>query len=376
MFGGTLNGQRVLVTGLGGAKGTWLGWYLLEAGVERVIGVDRTFGTPGGCFYASGLGAQERVCLCEMDIRDLDGLRATLERERVSCLVHLAAMAIVGECRERPLDTYAINVLGTATVLEAARLSPTVERIVVVTTDKVYRDKGGEPWREDDPLVASGPYAVSKACAEFLTRDYFVGYLQPGGKHLGVARAGNVLAPGDHHRGRIFVDVVLALAAGQAPVIQNPAFTRPYTYVGDTVSGYLSLLAQCDRPEVDGEAFNFGPQEAQGVPNGELATRICELWGSGIQWVRGEGRTEPFVHQSLDCTKADRILQWRPAYRLDQALQALVEWHKAHAQHPQEGALQELTVEHVRRHVAAARAAGIAWAQEAPGRRTGAHPAG
>lgn len=367
MFGGSLTGQRVLVTGLGGAKGTWLGWYLLEAGVERLIGVDRTFSTPGGCFSASGLGAQERVSLREADIRDLDALRGILAREGVHAIIHLAAMAIVGECRERPLDTYTINVLGTATVLEAARLSESVERVVVVTTDKVYRDKGGEPWREDDPLVATGPYAVSKACAEFVTRDYFSGYLQPLGKHLGVARAGNVLAPGDHHPGRIFVDIVRALAAGEAPVIQNPAFTRPYTYVGDTVSGYLSLLAQCDRSEVDGEAFNFGPQESQGVPNGDLATRICELWGTGIQWRRGEGRAEPFVHQSLDCTKADRVLGWRPAYRLDQGLQALVEWHQAQAEQPQPGALQALTVEHVRRHISAARAAGIAWAQGTAG---------
>jgi CDP-glucose 4,6-dehydratase len=363
MFGGSLSGQRVLVTGLAGAKGTWLGWYLLEAGVERLIGADRQFGAPGGCFAASGLGVQDRVSLCEVDIRDLEAMRAVLARERVTAIVHLAAMALVGECRERPLDTYAINVLGAATVLEAARLTQTVERLIVITTDKVYRDKNGEPWCEDDALVATGPYAVSKACAEFMARDYFLSYLQPAGRHLGIARAGNVLAPGDHHPGRIFVDAVLALAAGQPPIIQNPAFTRPYTYVGDTVSGYLSLLAQCGRGDVDGEAFNFGPQEALGVPNGDLATRICELWGSGIQWERGQGRAEPFVHQSLDCTKANRVLNWRPAYQLDQGLQALVEWHQAHAKHPEDGALQSLTVEHIRRHTAAARAAGIGWAQ-------------
>ena len=361
MYDSFFEGKTVLVTGLGGAKGAWLGWYLLEAGAARIIGIDNAQTLSGTCFEASGLGDDERVCLLRQDVRDLEGLRSVVREHQVTAAVHLGAMAIVGECKEQPLESYSTNVLGTATFLEAVRTTD-LERAVVVTTDKVYRDKGGEPWVEDDPLVATGPYAVSKACADFIAQDYFGAYLRDAGKHLAIGRAGNVLVPGDHHDGRIFVDVAHALAKDEPPIIMNPAFTRPYTFVGDTVSGYLSLLAQCERPQVDGEAFNFGPREVMGVPNGDLATRMCELWGSDIAWERGRERDEPFEYQSLDWSKAERVLGWRPAYELDESLASVVEWYKAQAEHPGEGELRGLTLEIVRRHIASARQEDIAWA--------------
>jgi len=362
MFDAFYTGKRILVSGLAGAKGAWLGWYLVEAGCERVIGVDNAASLAGTCFEASGLGSEQRVSLHPTDVRDTEGLLRVIEAERPDALVHLAAMAIVGECKDRPLDAYSANVLGTASVLEAVRRSD-VRRVLIVTTDKVYRDKDGAAWTEEDPLFATGPYAVSKACADVLARDYFASYLQPEGKHLCVGRAGNVLAPGDHHDGRIFVDVARALGRGEPPVILNPLFSRPYTFVGDVVSGYLCALAACDRPGVDGETFNFGPPEASGTPNGELATMMCELWGTDITWRAGTARHEPFTHQSLDCTKARERLDWRPVYGLRAGLAATVAWYKAQLCHPGPGEMRGETLRIVGEHAEAARAAGVPWAQ-------------
>lgn len=361
MYEGFYRDKVVLVTGIAGVTGTWLGWHLLEAGVVRVVGVDSASGPPESCFQASGLGLDERVSLHAQDVRDLEGLRDLMCRERVEVAAHLAAMAIVGECADSPLACYSANTLGTATFLEAVR-SAEVARALVVTTDKVYRNKGGEPWVEDDPLGATGPYAVSKACADLIAQDYLRSYLPAAGTHGAIARSGNVVAPGDHHPDRIVPSIVQALARGEAPVIFNPAFTRPYTFVGDTVSGYLTLLARCHRPEVDGQAFNFGAPEGRGVPNSQLASMVCDQWGSGIAWQRGSPRDEPFEHQSLDWSKAERLLGWRPAYSLEHSIAEVVAWEKARLAHPQAGALRELALEIVRRHRCAAREQGISWA--------------
>ncbi len=363
MFGGFFEGKSVLVTGLSGAKGTWLGWYLLEAGAAKVVGVDTAADLESTCFAQCGLMDEERVTLHRQDVRIPDALVEVVQAENIDVGLHLAAMAIVGECKESPLQTYSVNALGTAAFLETVWRSD-IERAVVVTTDKVYRDKGGEPWSEDDCLVAIGPYAVSKACADIIAQDYYRMYLRTAGKHFAIARAGNVLVPGDHHEGRIFVDVAHALAKGEPPIILNPAFTRPYTFVGDTVSGYLHLLSQSDQSGVDGEAFNFGPVETRGIPNGELATQMCDLWGSGVMWDRGRARDEPFQHQSLDCSKAKRLLEWEAAFRIDQSLDALVQWYKAQAEGADKMTLRELTLEIIRRHTATAREQGIRWATE------------
>jgi CDP-glucose 4,6-dehydratase len=335
----------------------------LEAGVERLIGVDRAPGQPGSCWDATRMGDDPRVSLATMDIRDHDALRWLMADEKVDIAIHLAAMAIVGECNLKPWDTYSINVMGTVAFLEAVRLTD-VDRCLVITTDKVYRDKDGLPWTEDDDLVATGPYAVSKACADQITRDYWHGYLKPAERRCVVGRAGNVLAPGDTHRGRIFVDVVMALAENQPPLILNPAFTRPYTFVGDTISGYLSALAQAHRPEVNGEPFNFGPREATGVPNGELAQMMCDLWGSGVAWQSGNARPEPFRDQSLDCAKADRILGWRPTYTLRDGLTDLVSWSQALIAGADAEPMRAQTADIIRRHASSAGSQGIWWAQD------------
>ncbi|MFQ6132363.1 MAG: NAD-dependent epimerase/dehydratase family protein [Armatimonadota bacterium] len=355
MFNDFYVDRKVLVTGAAGVKGSWLCWYLLEAGAE-VVGVD-CCAQPHGVFEATGL--DERIQRHVLDVRDATALRELMAGEHIEAGVHLAAVAIVAEAHARPLRAYSVNVAGTAGFLEAFRQSA-AERAVVITTDKVYAPKGGRPWVEDDPLFASGPYAVSKACADAIARDYAASYLAPAGKSLAVARAGNVLAGGDFHEGRIFVDIAQALGRGEEPVILNPAFTRPYTWVGDVVAGYLWLLAKADADGIRGQALNFGPLEPEGIPNGDLATKMCELWGGAKSWRRGRPRDEPFELQSLDCGRALDRLGWQAAYTLDDALRELVAWYKAYfaGQH-----MRDLTLDMVRRHVLAARDRGLAWAE-------------
>jgi len=360
-------GQRVLVTGIAGVKGPWLALMLLRAGA-RVVGIDRRQPDPDSNFLASDLDAR-----CEFvhgDVNDLPLLRRTMEG--VDTVFHLAAVSLVGEARRDPLGTYRDNTLGTASVLEAFRLSDTVRSAVVVTTDKVYREKGDGLWVEDDPLFASEPYPVSKACAEHIAADYHRGYLRPEGKRLGVARGGNVLLGGDLQStsrrpgaGHLHVDCFEALAEGRPPRIFTPGFTRPYGYGLDILAGYLCLGARLERADVDGQAFNFGPREMSGTANGVLADLICEGWGGGIRWETGPPRDEPFTRQALDWSRARARLAWEPAYDLREAVADLVRWYRAWAEagrRLQRGSLRALNDALVDAHREAARKRGLWWA--------------
>jgi CDP-glucose 4,6-dehydratase len=361
MFGSTFIDQTVLVTGLAGAKGTWIGWYLLQAGVEKIVGIDLASNLQPTAFVRSGLADHEKVHLHDVDVRNTDDIVRIIEEHEPFGAIHLAGMAIVGECRKDPLRAYSVNTLGTASFVESVRRTG-LSRTVIITTDKVYRDTGGRAWRETDPLVQTGPYAVSKACADFIARDYYSQYLHAQDQSLAVARAGNVLAPGDHHQGRIYVDVAYALADERPPVILNPLYTRPYAFVGDTAAGYLSLLALCDKPDVAGEAFNFGPSDQKGTPNGELATKMCEMWGTDIVWTQGDQRPEPFEHQSLDSTRAAERLGWRTAWTLDDAVRALVTWYRAERAGASTDTLRSITLDIIDEHTSAARDQDVWWA--------------
>ena len=365
MFGGFFAGKRILVTGAAGVKGTWLALALLDAGAE-VVGIDSAIPAPDSNFAASGLAG--RIAFLRRDVNDLTFLRDAMAG--VDGVFHLAAVAIVTEASRAPYETYVSNTMGVASVLEALRTSDRARYAVMVTTDKVYRSKAGEPWVEEDPLGATGPYAVSKACAEYVIADYQNTYFSVGGKRVGVGRAGNVLVGGDLYSssripggGRIFVDCFEALSQGKPPEIFNPAFTRPYIYGLDVIAGYMSLMAHLDSDDVAGQAFNFGPWEQVGVPNGLLATKACELWGKDIFWHSGARRAEPFEKQSLRWDKGRRLLGWQPAFTFHEALSATARWYWEYYRRRDAGTVDMadfngmLLAEHRR----AARNMGIAW---------------
>lgn len=320
----------MLITGVAGVKGTWLALELLAMGC-KVVGLDNQWPASDANFRSSQLA--DRIAFTHGDINDLSLVRELMAG--VDGVFHLAAVSLVGEARRNPLETYRSNTLGTATVLEAMRLTPHVRYGLFVTTDKVYTPKGGEVWHETDALFASEPYPISKACAEHIIADYYTQYLRNAGQRIGIARAGNVLLGGDLYSsrrmqgaGHLHVDCFEALADGREPEIFTPAFTRPYTYGLDILCGYMSLMSRLDEIGVDGEAFNFGPHERYGVENGLLATKICELWGGDITWRTSKPRSEPFAKQSLSWDKAHQRLGWQPVFTLHETLQQLTNWYR------------------------------------------------
>ncbi len=367
MFDNFFIGKKVLVTGVAGVKGSWLALELLEAGSD-VVGLDTSSLKSDSNFVASGL--RKRIRFVAGDVTNFT-LMCDLVGS-VDCVFHLAAKALVGEAARNPLQAYRTNTLGTATVLEAIRVSDPVKYSVFVTTDKVYKSKEGQPWVEKDPLVARGAYQVSKACAEHIISDYYLTYLRQAGKRIAVGRAGNVVIGGDFNSsrrtqgaGRIFVDCYEALADNRAPEIFTPQFTRPYIYGLDVIAGYMALMSYLDCNEVDGEAFNFGPHEQFGVQNSLIATEICRLWGGEFAWSSGRPREEPFQKQSLSWEKAKQHLGWQPAYRIYEALHDTTSWYKewaARGKKLEEGAMYEFNIALIRAHQQAARSLRINWA--------------
>ncbi len=370
LFGGFFENKIVLVTGIAGVKGTWLGLELLRAGAE-VWGIDIQDPSGAEHFLSSGLVSATRFV--QGDVTDI----ALVQRlvDDVDAVFHLAAVSLVGQALRDPLEAYRTNLMGTVTLLEAFRRSRRARYAVIVTTDKVYRPGGRRPWVETDPLFAPGPYPVSKACAEHVVSDYHHTYLEPLGKRLGVGRAGNVIAGGDFHSsratgggGRLFVDCFEALMEGRSPLVFNPGGRRAYLHGLDVVTGYMMLMSRLDLPGVQGEAFNFGPVEVDGTANGDLASRICALWGDGLGWEQGEGREEPFSSQALCWEKARKRLGWHPVYSVGDALAETAAWYRtwqALRRSSSPGFMRDFDLEQVRRHRERAALAGASWAVDA-----------
>jgi CDP-glucose 4,6-dehydratase len=325
------HGRRVLLTGLTGFKGGWLALWLRQLGAE-VVGYALPPPTTPSLFELARV--REAARWIPGDVGDLGHLRQAISEAHAEVVFHLAAQPLVRASYESPVETFAVNVMGTVNVLEALRHDDAVRSIVIVTSDKCYENVDrGAPFREDAPLGGHDPYSGSKACAEIAARSYYRSFFAPRGVGVATARAGNVIGGGDWARDRILPDIVAALASGRSVPVRSPAAVRPWQHVLEPLAGYLALAeGLVDRPEALSQAWNFGPDADAVRSVAELATSACAFWGGGATW-HAVGASQPHEAATLrlDASKARAELAWQPRLPFDRALEWTLAWYRAHA---------------------------------------------
>ena len=366
-FGGIFQAMPVLVTGHTGFKGSWLSIWLNELGA-KVIGYSLDVPTTPSNFEASHLA--QRVVDVRGDVRDVGALCRVIEEFQPRVIFHLAAQPIVRVSYANPKDTFDINAGGTVNVLEAVRLTDSVEAALCITTDKCYENREWTwGYREIDRLGGHDPYSASKAMAELAISSYRRSFFPPGkyvahGIAIASARAGNVIGGGDWGTDRLMADSMRALMKGQTICIRNPGSVRPWQFVLEPLSGYLwlaaNLLHEGDRFS---EAWNFGPLEPWAISVRDLMQKLIELWGTG-NWEDVGSEDEP--HETgllrLSCDKAANCLGWRPAYAWDEALAETVDWFKKYHAGGSREDMYDVCIEQIEHYVDRARELATAWA--------------
>lgn len=317
--------MKVLVTGHTGFKGAWLTLMLTEAGHDVYgIALDPL---PDGVF--------ERARVSDLlkgefraDIRDANLMVTLVQEIEPELVFHLAAQPLVRESYERPRETLETNVWGTLNIVDACISSDAVGRLVVVTTDKVYRNvERLEGYREDDALGGADPYSASKAAADLLTQTWSRSFGRP---ELGIAtaRSGNVIGGGDVSPDRLIPDLVRAFANGEPALIRYPSAVRPWQHVLDALSGYL-LLAEHLSTHKQFSAWNFASDQRNLATVAEVCDRVTKSWGAEARWVVDSGANP---HEAnlllLDATKAENELSWRNKLGVDEAIEWTLDWEK------------------------------------------------
>ena len=329
---GFWRGRRVFVTGHTGFKGSWLCLWLQQLGSE-VTGYALAPSTQPSLFETASVGQGMHSVIG--DLRDAAALQKAMGAARPEVVIHMAAQALVRESYTNPVETFSVNVVGTAQVLDCVRTCPTVHAVVSVTTDKCYENREWHwGYRESDRLGGHDPYSSSKAGAELVTAAYRSSFFAASEPRVGLAsaRAGNVIGGGDWSRDRLIPDILAAIESGQAVRIRYPDAIRPWQHVLEPLSGYLTLA---ERLSVEdgrsyAEAWNFGPSDDDAQPVRWIVEQILERWGSGSWTVEDQPQLHEAGYLKLDCAKARARLAWRPRWALADTLGAIVDWQRAH----------------------------------------------
>lgn len=327
--------KRVLLTGHTGFKGAWLALWLQRMGAH-VTGLALAPATQPALFdlahVAQGMDSQLA------DIRNAAAVAACVHAAQPDVVLHLAAQALVRPGYAAPLDTFATNVMGTAHVLDALRGQPSVRVAVVVTTDKVYRNREwAYPYREDDPLGGHDPYSASKAAAELVTASYRDSFLAAQGVAVATARAGNVIGGGDWAQDRLLPDAVRAWQRGDTLHIRSPHATRPWQHVLEPLAAYLRLAEVLwQQPECAG-AYNFGPlpHEAATVKNVvEMASSPLDACATSYENHSENGVAQPHEAHwlALETAHARTALGVQARWPLATAVARTMAWYRAQQQ--------------------------------------------
>jgi CDP-glucose 4,6-dehydratase len=320
-----------LVTGHTGFKGAWLSLWLQSLGAE-VVGLSSGSSAKRSMFSRARVGEEMRELTA--DVRDREAVREAMRDARPEVVLHLAAQPLVRRALREPALTYEVNVLGTVNVLDAVRTEgEDVAAVVVVTSDKCYTTPPGGSYgsAEEDPYGGGDPYLSSKACAELVTAAYRSSFFaREGDAQLATARAGNVIGGGDWGEGRLLGDAVRALENGVPLRVRDPQAVRPWQHVLNPLAGYLRLAELLTRSDDYARAWNFRPPASDARSVGWIVRRLGALSGGGLESELGEWRdSSEEGYLSPEFSDTERDLGWTVRWDLEQALQAVVDWHEA-----------------------------------------------
>ena len=323
--------KKIFITGHTGFKGTWMTKLLLMCGAE-IYGYALDDAEQNKFFHMVKI--EEDIHHIVGDVRDAVALQNAIGECKPDIVIHMAAQPIVKEGYANPLYTYETNVMGTVNLLEAVRLCDSVQSVINVTTDKVYKNiETDVPYTEDCELMGYDPYSNSKSCSELVTYSYKKSFMQERNIAVSTCRAGNVIGGGDFAKNRIIPDCVRATIAREKIIIRNPESVRPYQHVLDPVCAYLLLAhKQYENPKNYEGNYNIGPLKQGNVNTGKLVELFCRNWGEEASWKIQKEKNA--VHEAkllyLNCEKIKRKLGWVPIWDIYETIENTVEWYKAY----------------------------------------------
>jgi CDP-glucose 4,6-dehydratase len=321
-------GKHVFLTGHTGFKGSWLSLWLSSLGVE-VKGYALDPPTSPSLYNEAKV---DSLIDSEIgDIRDEGALYDSMTTFNPDILIHMAAQPLVRYSYESPIETYDVNVIGTAKVLEVARSCSNLKAIVNITTDKCYENDGRfKGFKESDPMGGFDPYSSSKGCAELVASAYRRSFLETKGVGLASVRAGNVIGGGDWADDRLIPDILRAFEKNKPVIIRNPKATRPWQHVLEPLSGYL-VLAQslCKDHKCYAGGWNFGPNGQDVKPVDWILEKMISKWPDSSWELDINSNPHEAGYLKLNILKAKSKLDWTPLWGLEQALEKIIIWHQA-----------------------------------------------
>lgn len=322
--------KKILITGHTGFKGSWLSLWLSLVGA-KIYGISKEVETKPSHYESINL--KKKITEYFFDLSEFNKTKKTIKKIKPDFIFHLAAQAIVKKSYDYPAITWKSNLFGTLNILESLKELNKKCCVVIITSDKVYKnieiEKG---YNENDLLGGDDPYSASKGATELLLNSYLKSFFYKKNSKisLSIARAGNVIGGGDWSEGRLLPDCIKFWNKNKKVKIRNPKSTRPWQHVLEVLMGYLILAEQLykNKKKFNGQAFNFGPNKYSKFTVIQILFLIKKKL-KNVKWViEKKSKFKEAKLLKLNSKKANNLLNWKCVLNTNETILMVLEWYK------------------------------------------------
>jgi len=316
--------MNVLISGITGSGGSYLAEYILENHPDvEVWGICRWHSTTT---LINIKNIKDKIVLRESDLLDISSIIRVLQDCKPAKIFHLAAYANVRKCFDTPLSVLNNNIMGTANLLEAVRLTCPDTVIQMCSTSEIYGTPLTTPIKEDHPMQPPNPYSVSKLAQERLAWAYYKSW----GLNVVITRMFAYINPRRRDLfASAFASQVVDIEKGHKDVLNhgNLESIRTLIDVRDAMRAYWIASEKCEY----GEAYNIGGNIP--ITVGKVLEKLIHKSTVPIITEQDKSLLRPtdITSQIPDTTKFDTLTGWKPKYTLDESIKFLLNFYRSEA---------------------------------------------